>query len=155
MSVNPNQFHLAQINIARMKAPMDDPIMAAFVAGLDPINALADAAPGFVWRLQDDTGNATALRPFPDDWLIVNMSVWEDVESLQHYTYKTVHVEYVRRRKEWFEKLDQPILALWCIPVGHVPTVAEAKVRLDHLIEHGSSPFAFTFRQVFEPTAER
>ncbi len=145
-------YHLVQINIARMKAPLEDPIMQEFVAGLDPINALADAAPGFVWRLQDDSGDATSLRPFPDDYLIVNMSVWESVASLRLFTYKTAHVAYVRQRKAWFETLDQPIYALWWLPAGQIPTVAEAKIRLEHLIEHGDSPTAFTFGKPFAPT---
>lgn len=145
------KHHLAQINIARMKAPLEDPLMQEFVAGLEPINALADDAPGFVWRLQDDSGDATSLRPFPDDYLIVNMSVWESVESLRQYTYKTVHVEYVRRRKQWFEKLEQPIYVLWWLPAGQIPTVAEGKARLDHLIKHGESSTAFTFGKIFSP----
>jgi hypothetical protein len=151
MTENNAHFHLAQINIARMKAPLDDPLMQPFMAGLEAINALADAAPGFVWRLQDATGDATSLRPFPDDWLIVNMSVWESVESLRQFTYKTVHVNYVKQRKAWFEKLEQPIFAMWWLPIGKIPTIAEAKTRLDHLIAHGSSPTAFTFSTIFEP----
>jgi Domain of unknown function (DUF3291) len=151
MSEKSSQFHLAQINIARMKAPLDDPQMQAFVEGLEPINALADAAPGFVWRLQDDAGNATSYRPFPDDWLLVNMSVWQSVESLRQFTYKTVHVNYVKQRKVWFEKLEQPVYALWWLPVGQIPTIAEAKTRLDHLVAHGESPTAFTFGKIFEP----
>lgn len=151
MTAHSNSFHIAQINIARMKAPMDDPVMQEFVAGLQPINALADNAPGFVWRLQDDSGDATNLRPFPDDFMIVNMSVWESVESLRDYTYKTAHVAYVRQRKAWFEKLDQPIYALWWQPAGQIPTVTEAKTRLDHLIQHGDSPTAFTFGKPFPP----
>jgi hypothetical protein len=147
------QYHLAQINIARMKAPLDDPLMQDFVAGLEPINALADTAPGFIWRLQDETGDATSLRPFPDDFLIVNMSVWDSVESLRQFTYKTAHVEYVRQRKQWFEKLDQPIYALWWLPAVQLPTVAEGKTRLEHLIEHGDSPTAFTFAKIFSPQA--
>ena len=114
-------------------------------------HALADAAPGFVWRLQTAGGDATELRPFPDDYLIVNMSVWDSVENLREYTYKTAHVQFVRRRKEWFEKLDQPIYALWWVPAGQLPTVAEAKTRLDHLIQHGDSPTAFTFGKPFPP----
>lgn len=110
MTKNSSQFHIAQINIARMKAPLDDPQMQAFVEGLEPINALADDAPGFVWRLQDAAGDATSYRPFPDDWLIVNMSVWQSVESLRQFTYKTVHINYVKQRKAWFEKTDYRIL---------------------------------------------
>lgn len=145
------QYHLAQINIARLKAPLDDPLMQDFVAGLEPINALADAAPGFVWRLQDGSGDATSLRPYPDDYLIVNMSVWNSVESLRQFTYKTAHVAYVRQRKLWFEKLDQPIYALWWLPAGQIPTVAEGKTRLEHLLQHGDSPTAFTFGKIFSP----
>ena len=145
------QYHLAQINIARMRAPLEDPIMQAFVAGLEPINALADAAPGFVWRLQDGSGDATSLRPFPDDYLIVNMSVWDSVESLRHFIYKSAHVDYVRQRKLWFEKLDQPIYALWWLPAGQIPTVEDGKTRLEHLIEHGDTPAAFTFGKIFSP----
>ena len=144
-------YHVAQINIAQMVDAINSETMSGFVARLDEINALADGAPGFVWRLQTEVGDATALRPFPDDFMIVNMSVWDSVESLREYTYKTVHVEYVRRRKEWFEKLDQPIYALWWQPAGQLPTVAEAKTRLDHLIQHGDSPTAFTFGKPFPP----
>ena len=136
-----------------MKAPLEDPLMQDFVAGLEPINPLADSAPGFDWRLQDGSGDATSLRPFPDDYLIVNMSVWDSVESLRQYTYKTVHVEYVRRRKQWFEKLEQPIYALWWLPTVQIPTVAEGKMRLEHLIQHGDSPTAFTFGKTFSPQA--
>ena len=141
-------FHLAQLNIGHMKAPMDDPLVADFVNNLDRINALADAAPGFVWRLQSDAGNAMDFRIF-DDQTLVNMSVWEDVDSLHAYVYKSAHVEIMRRRKEWFHLMDEMYMVLWWIPAGHIPTLEEAGERLTMLREHGPSPEAFTFKQTF------
>ena len=145
-------FHLAQVNIGRLRAPVDDPTMAGFKNQLAPINALADRSPGFVWRLQTDTGDATAIRPFPDDELMaINMSVWESLDALQQFVYKSAHVSPLRDRKEWFEPMDGPILALWWTPVGQIPTVAEALARLAHLKEHGPTAHAFTFRAPFPP----
>ena len=141
-------FQVAQINIARAKAPVDSPLLADFVAKLDEVNALADAAPGFVWRLQTEDGNATAIRAFDDDRVIVNMSVWESVDDLAAFVYRTDHVEVMRRRREWFDRLDLSV-ALWWIREGHIPTVREAQERLAHLGEHGPTPFAFTFKQQF------
>lgn len=145
-------YHIAQVNIGRMLAPTDDPIMADFMNNLDRINALAESAPGFVWRLQTDEGNATALRVFEDDWLLINMSVWTDVEALYEYTFKTEHAQFVRRRREWFEKFDQHYFAMWWIEAGTEPTPADAKAALAHLDEHGPTPRAFTFKPRF--TAE-
>jgi hypothetical protein len=149
-------FHLAQVNIGRFRAPIDSSIMEGFRTQLDPINALADASPGFVWRLQTEDGNATAIRPYEnDDLMAINMSVWESLESLQHFVYKSAHVGTLRGRKQWFEPIEGPILALWWIPVGHIPTIAEARERLRHLEEHGPTPHAFTFRTPFPaPDAE-
>jgi Domain of unknown function (DUF3291) len=141
--------HLAQINIARMVAPLDSPVMHDFVANLDRINALAEAAPGFIWRLKGDGNDATSLRPYEDDRIIVNMSVWESLEALHQYVYYSGHVDIFRRRSEWFEKMTAPAVALWWIPVGHVPTVAEAKEKLALLEKHGATPQAFTFKQRF------
>jgi hypothetical protein len=144
------RFHLAQLNIGRFRAPLEDPIMEGFRTALDPINALADQSPGFVWRLQTEDGNATAIRPFDGDPLMaVNMSVWESLESLQQFVYKSEHVGTLRGRKQWFEPLEGPILVLWWIPAGHIPTVTEAQGRLEHLAEHGPTPHAFTFRSPF------
>lgn len=144
------RFHLAQVNIGRFRAPIDSPVMEGFRRQLDPINALADATPGFVWRLQTEDGNATAIRPYEgDDLMAINMSVWESLESLQQFVYKSGHVGVLRGRKEWFAPIDAPILALWWIPAGHIPSVAEARERLKHLEEHGPTPFAFTFRTPF------
>ena len=142
--------HLAQVNIGRFRAPLDDPIMEGFRAALDPVNALADRSPGFVWRLQTEDGNATAIRPYGGDSLmVINVSVWESLEALQHFVYKSGHVETLRARQQWFEPLEGPVLALWWISAGHVPTVAEAVERLAHLERHGPSPQAFTFRPPF------
>ncbi len=146
-------WHLAQINIARARGPMDGPVMAEFVAALDEINALAEASPGFVWRLKDESGNATALRAFPDPQMLVNMSVWADIAALQHYVYRTMHGRFFARRQEWFEQLEHAHMALWWIPAGHVPTTDEAKQRLDLLEQNGPGPAAFTFRQSFPPPA--
>lgn len=142
-------YHLAQLNIGRMAAPLDDPVMADFMNNLDRINALAEASPGYVWRLQSEEGNATAFRPYEDEKMIVNLTVWESIESLFEYSYKTEHVEFVRRRREFFEKMDVPILVLWWIPAGHIPTLEEAKARIDYLQKHGATPYAFTFQQRF------
>lgn len=143
------QFHLAQLNIGRMLYPLDDERMYGFVSRLDAINALAEASPGFVWRLVGDGNDATSLRPYPDDMMIVNMSVWDSVESLKTYTYKSQHATLFKDRKLWFEFPSKAHFAMWWVPAGHQPTVAEAKERLDHLQAHGPSPFAFTFKQHF------
>jgi hypothetical protein len=144
-------FHIAQVNIGRIKGPLDGPVMAGFVARLDEINALADSSPGFVWRLQTSEGNATYFRPFYDDQLLLNMSVWESVDALKSYVYRTAHAELLRQRHEWFEKLSQVYVALWWVPAGHIPGIDEAKKRLAHLEEHGPTEFAFTFKAIFPP----
>src|SRR5918992_2595191 len=143
-------WHLAQLNIGRLRAPIFDPALADFVANLDPINALADATPGFVWRLQTEEGNATAIRPFADDELMaINMSVWESMEALADYVYRSAHTAFLRRRSEWFERLRDVYVVLWWIPAGTLPAVDEAVARLDHLRTYGPTPEAFTFRQPF------
>lgn len=142
-------MHLAQVNIGRILGRMDSPVMAEFKANLDPINALAEAAPGFVWRLQSDFGNATDIVYSEDPFELINLSVWESLESLRSYVYKSHHLEFFKRRAEWFEKATRPTYALWWIERGHVPTVAEAKDRLEHYREHGASPYAFWFSQPF------
>jgi uncharacterized protein DUF3291 len=147
-------YHLAQINIARMLAPIDDPIMAEFVAQLAPVNALADAAPGFVWRLQTESGDATSLKIYDDDMIIVNLTVWESVETLREFVYKSAHHGVLRDRKRWFEKFDGPYYALWWLPAGHLPSPEEGKERLEYLREHGDSAFAFSFKKIFPVTAE-
>jgi Domain of unknown function (DUF3291) len=142
-------YHLAQLNIGVIKAPMDSPVMADFAANLERINALAESMPGFVWRLQTEEGDATAIRPFDDENMLVNMSVWRDVESLNKYVYHSAHVELMRRRREWFERMDEAFLVLWWVPKGHLPTIEEALARLDVLRSKGSTAEAFTFRHAF------
>jgi len=144
-----SRYHIAQVNIGRIRAELDDPAMAGFVGRLDEINALADASPGFVWRLQTDAGNATYFRPFADERMLLNMSVWESVESLRHYVYKSTHRELLRERHAWFERLESAYAALWWVPSGHLPGVDEAKRRIAHLDAHGPTQFAFTFQRVF------
>jgi hypothetical protein len=141
--------HLAQVNIARILAPLDSLQMADFMNALDEINALAEKSSGFVWRLKGEDNNATDYRPFDDDWMLINMSVWTDVDSLKAYTYRSAHVDYLRRKKEWFEVLGKPYLALWWVDAGHVPTIEEAKARLASLEQNGETQFAFTFKHIF------
>ncbi|MGE0816499.1 MAG: DUF3291 domain-containing protein [Vicinamibacterales bacterium] len=143
------RYHLAQVNIGRVRAPLEDPVMAGFKAQLDPINALADGSPGFVWRLQTADGNAMAVRPYEDERMAINLSVWTSLEALREFVYRSAHVGPLRERLQWFEPPQGPILALWWIPAGHVPTVGEAQARLAHLAEHGPTPHAFTFRTSF------
>ena len=147
-------YHLAQINIGRILAPVDDPIMSEFMARLDEINALAERSPGFVWRFQTAEGNATAVRPYEDDRMLVNFSVWESLEQLQNYVYHSLHTEVMRKRKQWFSQMDKPYLALWWVTAGHTPTVEEAKARIDYLQQHGESEFAFTFKNSYPAPKE-
>ncbi|MBG0841278.1 DUF3291 domain-containing protein [Ectopseudomonas toyotomiensis] len=145
-------YHLAQLNIAWMKTPLESPEMADFVANLERINALAEGSPGYVWRLQDEAGDATAIRPFGDE-VLVNMSVWHDVQSLSDYVYKSAHTEMLKRRREWFERVEQAHQVLWWVPAGHRPSVVEAAERLAHLREYGATAQAFTFRHAFTAPA--
>lgn len=149
-----DRYHIAQVNIGRVRAPLDDPRMAGFVNRLEEINALADHSPGFVWRLQTQEGNATYFRPYDDDRILVNMSVWESIEALKHYVYRTAHAELLRQRQDWFETFASSYMALWWVPVGHLPGIDEAKKRLAHLDRHGPTQFAFGFKTVFQPEDE-
>ena len=146
-----SKYHIAQVNIGRMRAALEDPIMAGFVERLDEINALADRSPGFVWRLQNEGGNATYLRPYDDERILFNFSIWESVESLRAYVYKSAHAELLRQRRDWFEQFSGVFMALWWVPRGHVPGIDEAKKRLAHLEENGPSQVAFNFKNVFPP----
>jgi hypothetical protein len=147
-------MHIAQINVGRLLHPIDDPRIAEFKSNLDPVNALAEASPGFVWRLKDDSGNATQILAFEDPTILLNMSVWQSVETLYDFAYRTMHRRFVQRRKEWFELFGATYLALWWIEEGHVPTPAEARARLAHLERFGPTAFAFNFRKLFPETAD-
>jgi hypothetical protein len=152
-----SDYQLAQVNVGRLVAPFDDPRIDDFRNALAHINAVADAQAGFVWRLTGaDDSNAMDVRPDEADPLLaINVSVWETPEHLAAFAYRTEHREYLRRRYEWFEPSAQPIFALWWVPAGHRPSVAECLERLDHLRAHGPTPRAFDFKQRFEaPPAE-
>ncbi|MGW1870138.1 DUF3291 domain-containing protein [Streptomyces mauvecolor] len=149
MTNDTSQYELAQVNIGRLKHPLDSAELKDFVDGLDPVNAVADASDGFVWRLQTDSGNATDLRFFGDDTMLVNMSVWRDADALTAFMYQGLHRELLARRFEFFQRLTDPMSALWWIPAGHRPTVEEAEKRVLHLRAHGPTPHAFTLRTAF------
>jgi Domain of unknown function (DUF3291) len=142
-------MQLAQVNIGRVKGPPDSPVMAGFMARLDEINALAERSPGFVWRLQTPAGNATDLRPYDDQTILINMSVWEGLDELRAYVFESSHRELLRQRREWFEKFEGVYAALWWVPDGHRPSLEEAKQRLAHLAANGPTPYAFTFKDCF------
>ena len=142
-------MNLAQVNIARMLAPIDSPVMKDFVDNLDNINTLAESSDGFVWRLKDDTNNATSIKVFDDDFIIVNMSVWENTDSLFEFVYHSNHVEIFKRRKEWFEKMPEMHMVLWYVPANHFPSVEEAIERLTYLRNNGETPHAFSFKKRF------
>jgi len=144
-------LYLAQINIARMVVPsLNDSVMAEFVAALEPINQLAEESPGFIWRLQDDQGNATNLRPFGDERILVNLSVWTSLSALQDFAYRSRHAQVLAKRRQWFEQMASAYYVLWWVAADHRPTVSEAKDRLDYLEQHGPSSFAFTFKHPFD-----
>jgi hypothetical protein len=147
-------YQLAQINIGRILAPIGDPLMADFVSQLPPINAIADTSPGFVWRLQTESGDATSIRVYEDEMVAINMSVWESVDALREYVYKSAHSGVLRDRKRWFEKFEGPYYAMWWIPAGHIPTTEEGKTRLDHLREYGDTAYAFSFKNIFPEPVE-
>ncbi len=146
---------LAQINVARLRAPMDSPLIAEFAEALDPVNALAEASPGFVWRFQTDDGNATAVRPYDDDLVIINLSVWASVEALTDFVFRSHHTSYLRRRSQWFERMTEASVALWWVPAGHEPSIDEGVARLAHLRTHGPSAHAFILRQLAPPPSDR
>jgi hypothetical protein len=141
-----SEMHLAQLNVATLVAPIDSPELAVFVAGLDRINAIAESSPGFVWRLVGEGNDATSLRPFPDPDVIVNLSVWTSRDALRSFMYRTDHASFLRRRREWFRPMDTPAVVLWHVPAGHLPSLDEARERLDALTLNGPSPHAFGLR---------
>jgi len=145
-----SHYQLAQLNIAAMKESLESPLMADFAANLERINALAEESPGFVWRLKDEEGDATSIRPFGGN-ILVNMSVWENVEALHDFAFKSAHVDILRRRREWFERIAEAYAVLWWIPRDHRPPVSEAAERMAHLKAYGPTAQAFTFKDVFLP----
>lgn len=149
-------MNLAQINIARVRFPLDGPELKDFVDSLPKINALAEASPGYLWRLTDDGGaDATGVRAFEQEDILLNLTLWESVESLRDFAYQTEHLEYMRRRREWFDYQGIPNhMALWWVPDNHLPTVEEAKDRLEHLTKHGPTAYSFTFRDSFPAPSE-
>ncbi len=148
-------YHLAQLNVARALGPTDDEspeaVMREFMDSLDHINGIADKAPGFVWRLQTEEGNATDIHAFDEPDILLNMSMWADYQSFHNYVYKTEHIDFMRRRREWFQPIDGlPVTVMWWVPAGSIPTVEEAISKLRHLGEHGPTPEAFNFRARFD-----
>ena len=150
VTVNQGDYHVAQLNIATLRAPIDDPSIADFTNNLERINGLGDASPGFVWRLQTDEGDATALRPYEDPMVIVNMTVWSSVATLKDFAYRTVHADFLARRREWFVA-GSTGLVLWWVRAGDIPTVDDAKRRLEFLQRHGPTPYAFRFARPAAP----
>ena len=142
-------FQLAQINIGRAKGSMDAAVMKEFSDNLDPINQIAESSPGFIWRLKDESGNATDIQSFDDPDIIINMSVWESFDALKNFMFKTHHIDFLKRKKEWFYTMSDANYALWWVPLGHQPDIEEAKSRLLHLQQHGESPHAFSFKKVY------
>ena len=147
-------YHLAQINIAKMKAPLDDPIMAEFANALEEVNTVAEQSPGFVWRLQTASGNATDLRAYTDPKILVNISVWQNVELLKTYVYESLHRDFFVRRRKWFEKYQGEHFAMWWIRAGHFPTIEEGKTKLEYLELHGDTVECFTFAEPYAPPAD-
>jgi hypothetical protein len=144
MIAQPEGTHLAQLNVGRVRHPTDDPRMAEFMGALDAVNALAERSPGFVWRLKDDgSNNATNILVTDDPSFLINMSVWETPEQLEHFVWNTVHKRIYQKKGNWFEPMQTPHFAMWWIPVGHLPTPQEALARLDRLTRHGPSAYAF------------
>jgi hypothetical protein len=144
-----NMFHLAQVNIGLAKGAMDSDVMKVFSDNLDPINAIAEASRGFVWRLKDEGGNATDIAFSDNPNELVNMSVWESVDALKHFMFKTHHLDFLKRKKEWFETSSEHTYALWWVPAGHYPSIQEAKDRLAMLNAKGETAHAFTFKKVY------
>ena len=142
-------MQLAQINIGRILAPMGSEVMREFEENLDQINALAENSGGFIWRLKEENNNATSIKAFDDDFLLINMSVWQDIQSLFDYVYNSLHKDFLKRKQQWFSRLKDQHMALWYIEDGQFPTIAQAIERLQHIRQNGESPYAFSFRNRF------
>jgi hypothetical protein len=144
-------FHLVQFNTARARFPPEDPRMRSFLVQLLYINSLADGSTGFVWRLQTEAGNSIAVRPYEDDRILITYSIWESIEDVFDFTYRSLHAWVMKDRKQWFERIVDPYIVLWWVPAGEIPPIEEAVRRLDHLRRHGPSQFAFDFKHRFPP----
>jgi hypothetical protein len=142
-------MQLAQINIARMLAPLESQKMKEFRAFLAPVNLLAESSPGFIWRYSDENAHQFGM-PWEDEMIIVNMSVWQDMDTLHNFTYQTVHSYFIKSRKKWFHQLDHPHAVLWWVEDGHIPTLFEAKAKLELLEKNGPTAEAFLFQQAEE-----
>lgn len=145
-------MHLAQLNIAKPKYSLDSPEIEEFVDNLIPVNQLAEDTEGFIWRLQDDSGDATSIHAFSDPSIIVNMSTWASVDALKNFMFRTHHRNFLRRKSEWFDNITQDSYVLWWVPLGHTPSIEEGIARLNYLRDHSDSPHAFTFKSNFSPT---
>lgn len=150
MAVNRESHHLAQVNVARLRAPLDDPSMASFVRAIDDVNWLAEQSAGFVWRLRADPGPLTFGALPGEDGLVVTLSTWEDVDSLRNFVTRTAHGLFMRQRSRWFVPTPGFTTALWWVEGGEHPPIADALARLERLRSKGPSPEAFSFRRVFE-----
>jgi hypothetical protein len=142
-------MHLAQLNIAKAKYALDAPEIKEFVDNLDPVNLLAESSSGFIWRLKDESGDSTSIQAFPDPNIIVNMSIWDSVDSLKNYMFRTHHRDFLRRKSEWFESIPEDSYVLWWVPKGHIPTIEEAVAKLEHLRSNGDTATAFSFKSNF------
>ncbi|WNC72865.1 DUF3291 domain-containing protein [Thalassotalea psychrophila] len=142
-------MHLAQLNIAKAKYSLEDPEIKEFVDNLEPVNNLAELSDGFVWRLKDESGDATNIKAFSDPNVIVNMSVWASIDALKNFIFRTHHRDFLRRKKEWFHNIPEDSYVLWWIPIGHIPTIEEAVIKLEFLRDNGDTPNAFTFKSNF------
>lgn len=144
-------WHLAEVDIGELRGGVDDPAMAEFFASLDPVNAIADKSPGFVWRLQSsDAPGATGVRPSIDPLLLINLSVWESLEALKTFVHRSNHADILRRRRQWMTPFEGVQLAMWWIPAGTLPTVNDGLSRLWHLDRYGTTELAFNFKETFQ-----
>jgi Domain of unknown function (DUF3291) len=145
-----SKYQLAEINIARMRGVnIDDPVMKEFVDNLDKVNTIAESSEGFVWRLKDENNNATNFNPYNYEQVIINISVWESIEALENFMYKTLHSDFLKRRKDWFQKFGKAYFAMWWIPEGHYPNIQEAVDKLDYLQKNGASNLVFDFKNKY------
>ncbi|CAD5287852.1 conserved hypothetical protein [Alteromonas sp. 38] len=145
-------MHLAQLNIAKAKYSLESTEIKEFVDNLDPVNRIAESSSGFIWRLKDDSGNATEIQAFSDPNIIVNMSVWDSVDALKNFMFRTHHKDFLSRKKEWFFEIPEDTYVLWWIPVGHIPSLEEAVEKLEYLRSNGETPKAFSFKCNFSAT---